>query len=204
MAAQESSTGLKRRSLVKGTAWAAPTIALGSAAPAMAASRPPGLQGWVTVGKSCDRDDPDTLTINGTGGNNANPPNSGSRGLWVYNTTSNTTLSNARMTFYYPTSLGTIPWSPASGNSGWSTPAPSTVDPAISGFTAYTTYYSGSWTYRGGHSNPLDDHHLADGRPNFRASLRISYCGSNLSVYARRTITVGGDVISFRRGPVYL
>ena len=51
----------------------------------MAASRPPGLQGWVTVGKSCQGrvwplSDQLTLTINGTGGNGAEPPNTGTRG----------------------------------------------------------------------------------------------------------------------------
>lgn len=194
-------TTVRRRTLVKGTAWAAPAIAIGNAAPAMAASRPPGLQGWVTVGKQCRSASSGVLTINGTGGGNANPPNTNSRGLWIYNTNSGTTITNASMTFYYPTSLGTISWSSASGNSGWSVPAVDTRVPQIPGYRAYTTNYSGSWQF---YDNPglEDDHHRATGRPNFTASLTISNCGQPLPVYARRTVTVDGEVVTFQRGPV--
>lgn len=200
---RKDDTGMKRRSVVRGTAWAVPTIVIGSAAPAMAASRPPGLQGWVTVGKNCQYGN-DTLTINGTGGGNANPPNSNSRGLWVFNTNASTTISNAVITFWYPTSrTGTITWQAAGGNSNWSVPVVSTVGGTIPGFTGYTTYYSGGWQY---YDNPgvLDDHHRAIDRPNFTASVNVDSCGSNLPVYARRTVTVDGTTYTFRRGPVYL
>lgn len=126
-----------RRTVVKGAMWSAPVIAVGTAAPAGAVSPlPPGLQGWVTVGKNCNTFGNDTLTINGTGGNGAEPPNTGTRGIWIYITTSSTTLANARMTFYYPNSVAPSTWSAASGNSGWSVPVVSTVDPTIAGFTA--------------------------------------------------------------------
>lgn len=167
----------------------------------MAQSRPPGLQGWVTVGKDCGGDE--SLSIDGTGGGGANPPNDNSRGLWVFNTFSSTSITNARITFYYPSSLGTIPWTTASGNSGWSVPATGGPDAPISGFTGYTMYYSGGWDF---YDLPgvEDDHHRATGRPSFDADVSIPDCGDDLPVYARRTVTVDGDVVSFLRGPVYL
>ena len=200
---QSSNTVMRRRTVVKGAAWSAPVIAVGTAAPAHAASLPPGLQGWVTVGKNCNWQSDDVLTINGTGGNGVEPPNSGTRGLWIYNTTSSTTVANARITFYYPDSLGSLTWTAEPSNSGWSVPQVSTVDPPIAGFTAYTTYYTGGWQFRDlpGTDN---DYTRATGRPNFVASKQINNCDGTIQVYARRTVTVDGQVISFLRGPVGL
>ncbi|WP_435199855.1 hypothetical protein [Janibacter sp. GS2] len=196
---------MRRRSVVKGAAWATPTIVLGNAAPAMAASRPPGLQGWVTVGKSCGNG-PDTLTIDGTGGDNANPPTANSRGIWVFNVTSSTVLTNARLTVYYPSSLGTIGWTAASGNSGWSVPSVDNGAPPKAGFIAYTSTYSGAWTFYNNPNN-LDDHFRANGRPNFTASVSLSgsYCATNgLPLYSLRRVTIDGNLVDFGRGPVYL
>lgn len=184
--------------------WSAPVIAVGTAAPAEAVSPlPPGLHGWVTVGKNCDTFGNDTLTINGTGGNGAEPPNTGTRGIWIYITTSSTTLANARMTFYYPNSVAPLTWSAASGNSGWSVPVVSTVDPTIAGFTAHTTFYTGGWEFRN-LPGTANDYSRARGRPNFQASKVIPSCGSTIQVYARRTVTVNGQTISFIRGPIGL
>ena len=201
---QTSDTTTRRRTVVKGAMWSAPVIAVGTAAPAQAASPlPPGLQGWVTVGKNCSTFGNDTLTINGTGGNGAEPPNTGTRGIWIYNTTASTTIANARMTFYYPNSVAPLTWSAASGNSGWSVPEVSTVDPPITGYTAYTTFYTGGWQFRD-LTGTADDYSLATGRPNFEASKGISNCGGDIQIYARRTGTVNGQTISFIRGPINL
>lgn len=207
--ADDVTTGLKRRSIVKGSAWAVPTIVIGSAAPPLAASdtRPPGLQGWVTVGKNCGFfTNKNSFSIDGTGGGNANPPNGSSKGLWVFKTNSTTTFANARITFYYPNSTGTITWTAESDSSGWSVPVKTIgVDPAFTGYTAYTTYYTGGWTFY--NSSILDDqHHRANGRPHFTGSWTSSNCGS-VSVYAQRTVTVIKDrteTVTFRRGPVTL
>lgn len=197
-------TALSRRTLAQGAAWAIPVAAVVAAAPVMAASTP-GLQGWVEIGKRC-RMGSDTLTIDGTGGNSASPPDNGSRGLWVYRTTAATTLEYARITFYYPSSLGTITWSAATENADWSVPVVSTIDPAISGYTAYTTYYTGGWTFYN-LTGTVNDYTRATGRPNFTGSAALSdnQCrDGGLPVYARRTVTVNGEVISFLRGPVNL
>lgn len=202
---QSSNTVMRRRTVVKGAAWSAPVIAVGTAAPALAASPlPPGLQGWVTVGKDCNNSGNDVLTINGTGGNGAEPPDTGTRGLWIYNTTNSTTIANARITFYFPNSVAPLTWTAVSGNSGWTVPVVSTVDPPIAGFTAYTTYYSGGWEFRDLNPGTANDFTRAIGRPNFQASKEISSCGSTIQVYARRTVTVNGQTISFIRGPINL
>ena len=50
-----SARTIDRRKVVGGLAWSVPTVAIATAAPAMAASpiRDPGLQGWVTVSGDC-------------------------------------------------------------------------------------------------------------------------------------------------------
>lgn len=205
----QSNTSVRRRSVVAGAAWAAPTIAIGSAAPAMAASRPPGLQGWVTVGKSCQGrvwplSDQLTLTINGTGGGNANPPDNNSRGLWIYNTNSTTSIANARLTVYYPSSLGSISFSRATGgDTTWSIPAVDSTAPTISGFTAYSSFYTGTWQFYD-LTGVIDDHHRAVGRPNFTATIDVASCPGTIQVYSWRTVQVDGQTISFRRGPISL
>lgn len=201
---QDTDTTLKRRTLVKGAAWVSPAIVVGNAAPAMAASRPPGLQGWVTVGKQCRRGG-DTLTIDGTGGDNANPPTDNSRGIWIFNVTASTVLTNARITIYYPSSLN-ITWAAATGNSGWSVPTADATVPSRPGFTGYTSTYSGAWNFFN-NTNNLDDHFRANGRPNFTGSVTLSdsACNTNgLTVYSYRRVNVNGNLLEFGRGPVFL
>lgn len=184
---------VSRRTLAKGAAWVTPVLMTGAIAPAVSASPEPGLQGWVGVGKSCDGSTM-TLTIDGTG----SYPD---RGLWVYNAQP-AQLSNAYITFYYPTGLRTITWSPNASNSNWSTPVVDSTATPISGYTAYTTRYSGTWTY---HATGADGpYSTADGQPNFSATVNraSTYCSSGVNLYARRTVTVGGTQTSFLRGPV--
>lgn len=191
-----ASTPVTRRTLAKAAAWATPVLTLAAAAPAVAASNtPPGLQGYVYVAKQCVPRST-LLSIDGSG---SYP----SRGLWVYNTTSSTTVTNASITFYYPSDLGTLSWSAGTSNSGWSVPTVDSTAQTISGFTAYTTRYTGAWQYVGS-GDPTYTYAL--GQPNFAARVSGSrYCGvDDLPVYANRTVTVGGSTISFRRGPVYL
>jgi hypothetical protein len=195
-------SALTRRNVVKGAAWAVPVITV-AGTPAFAIGSPVpdlALEGWVVVGKDCNLGN-DTLTINGTGGNGASPPNTGTRGIWIFAPApaAQWTITNPRITFYYPSSLGTLTWSTATGNANWSAPVVTVgVDPPIAGYTAYTTYYSGTWTFFDlpGTDN---DYFLADGRPNFVESVNISDCGNDLTVYARRTVTVNGNVITFIR-----
>lgn len=181
------STMVSRRSIAKGSAWAAPAIVLGAAAPATAASPQPGLQGWVQVSTQCLLRG-QSITIDGRG----DYPD---RGLWVFNAPPST-IKNAAITFYFENGLGTLTWTGSSG--GWSTPVVDNSVPAISGYTAYTTRYSGSWTSAPNASPPYS---YADSQPYFATS--VTGC-QTIRVYAYRTVTVNGQVYSFRRGPVVL
>lgn len=185
---------LTRRTVAKGAAWVTPVLMTGAIAPAVSASPQPGLQGWVDVGKSCNLVSTMTLTIDGTG----SYPD---RGLWVYNAQPSQ-LSNAYITFYYPTGLAPISWSANSANSNWSIPAVDATATPISGFTAYTTRYSGTWTY---HATGADGpYSTADGQPSFsgRVSGAGTYCRNGVDLYARRTVSVDGTPVMLLRGPV--
>ena len=181
-------SGPSRRALVAGAAWAVPAIAIASAAPAMAISTPPGLQGWVTISRS-GGDGNCTLEIDGVG-------NYAVRGLWVFNTTNATGVTGAFIVFYYPMSLGILTWSAATGNTNWSAPAYDSGDTTVAGHYAYKTTYSGGWTW----VNATPTYTLATGDPHFTTSSTTCPNG-NIDVYARRTVTVDGSTISFLRGP---
>ena len=197
-----------RRTLTRGVAWATPVIVVGAAASAHAASPgppEPGLQGWVRVTKNCrnNNDDMD-LTIDGHVDGTRYPVPPG-YGLYVFNTSGTTVLTNAKSTFYYPSSLGTISWAAGGNNGNWSVPSVDPSVPAISGYTAYSTTYSGSWTYHGPPENPT--YTIANTVPHFTATVTPGrrMCGDGgLSLYARRAVTVDGTEVAFVRGPVAL
>lgn len=179
---------------MKTAAWAAPTAAVSLSAPAFAVSpeSKKGLQGWVTVSRQCGSVN-QTITINGRG----DYPD---RGLWVTETTEglnleDATIENASITFYFPSSLDTLSWT-SSSQPGWSNLTVDNSAPAISGHIAYTSTYSGGWTY-----STRNDVWLADSDPYFTASR--SGC-SRITAYARRVVTVDGETVAFTRGPVTL
>lgn len=195
---QPSGRGIDRRKVVSGMAWSVPTIALATAAPAIAASqdiRDRGLQGWVEIRRSCSARSM-TLTIDGIGRH----PN---RGLWVLDTLEGDVITDPYIVFYYPSSLGVLSWTAGANNSNWSVPTVTNdpvVAPAIPGYTAYVSRYSGNFRF-------VDvagvDYHWAVGQPEFSATVTGRVCPS-ITVYARRSVTVNGEVIAFRRGPVGL
>ena len=181
-----------RRTLAKGAAWTTPVLLVGAITPPASASVQPGLQGWVGVKKDCSGivSRTMTLTIDGTG----SYPD---RGLWVYGP-SNPVIANAYITFYYPSAL-VITWTATSANSLWSVPTVDNTAPVIAGFTGYTTNYSGGWTY---HSTGTDGpYSTANGQPSFTgtAPATSTLCNNSTTVYARRTVTVNGQTISFVR-----
>lgn len=174
-----------RRTLVRGVAWSVPAIAVAGAAPAMAASIPPrGLNGWVQLEKRCDEA---RFNINGAG----SYPD---RGIWVFVNDPTATISGAEIIFYFADS--TLTWTNSSGP-GWTNltryAAGDGLAPA--GFYAYRTSYSGGWTY-----NATDEVHVANNDPYWYRVL--SGCPDSICAYARRTVTVNGETISFLRGPV--
>lgn len=192
----ETHDGLSRRTVVRGAAWSVPVVAFAGAAPAFAASLPPGLQGWVTVAKRCRWTSQSTLEIDGRG----SYPD---RGLWIYNTRETTTIADAKITYYFPNSLGTLTWQAAAGNSRWSVPAVDNSAPVIAGHTAYTSTYTGGWQFV---DSPGDgvDYTYATGQPHFSANLSYSSCQRTITAYARRSVIVNGETIDFTRGPINL
>ncbi len=201
-----SARTIDRRKVVGGLAWSVPTVAVATAAPAMAVSpiREPGLQGWVTVSGSCQqssgpRESTSTITIDGRG----QLPD---RGLWVYNTGPEGSVRDASITFYFPSTLGTLTWSRATA-SQWTTPVVDNSQP-VAGHIGYTTRYNGTFVY-----SSAQDLHYATSLPHFTAtSTPPGFCPTRISAYARRTVTAtvrsGGqyntETVSFLRGPVYL
>lgn len=189
---------VQRRTLAQGLAWTAPVAVLGASAPLAAASIPPGLQGWVTVRKSC-RSNQSSITgeIDGTG--TPKYPN-GIYGLYVLNTNSTTTVSNASITFFLPTSFGTPTWSLVGSYQGWSTPVvnstPSCPNGCPTGATAYVMYYADTWGWTQG-----TNYTIANGVPNFTANSTTgtSFCTNGLSITAVRCVTVNGSQICFQR-----
>lgn len=188
---------MRRRSLMKTAAWAAPTAAVSVAAPAFAVSpeSEKGLQGWVTVQSRCDGVfwSTQTLTIDGRG----SYPD---RGLWIMETTPGFDLSEAEVTgakiiFYFPTSLGTLDWANNSSG-GWTDLVLDSSAPQKSGYSAYSSTYNGTWTYDSG-----NDVLLAAGQPRFTATR--TGCGT-VTAYARRSVTVDGEFVTFERGPITL
>ena len=201
-----SARTIDRRKVVGGLAWSVPTVAIATAAPAMAVSpiRDPGLQGWVTVSGRCQqslspRESTSRITIDGRG----QLPD---RGLWVYNTGPEGSVRDASITFYFPTTLGTLTWSSATA-SQWTTPVVDNSQP-VAGHIGYTTRYNGTFVY-----SSAQDLHYATSLPHFTAtSTTPGFCPRRISAYARRTVTAtvrsdgqyNTSTVTFLRGPVYL
>lgn len=190
---------ISRRHLAAGAAWTVPAIAVAAMAPNVSASLQPGLQGWVILTKTCRSGDAGrsmTIDVNGFG---SYP----SRGLWVYNTTSTTTIAAAKITFYFPSALQ-LSFSTATNHSpSWSSLAADSSAPAIQGMTAYSASYTGSFAFvPAGNGQPA--YSYAVGQPHYQATASVppssNYCESDkLPVTARRTVTVDGQVITFSR-----
>lgn len=195
---ENAGTGVRRRTVVRGAAWAVPAVVVATSAPAFAASPVPpgGLDGWVELQRRCGDGGrgPTQLTIDGAG----NYPD---RGLWVFVSPAGPTPSNATITFYlqssgltFSNSSGTG-WSNLVRASGLDSTAPA------SGYYAYQTTYTGTWTYTDA-SGTATDRWVADTDPTFQTTYSTNCV--TVRVYARRTVTTSLGTVSFVRGPVVL
>lgn len=188
-----SAPQVPRRTALSAAAWSVPAIAFTTPAPATAASARPGLQGLVTVRKSCSTTYPGSLlTIDGRG----SYPD---RGLWIEGATSSTTITSPSITLYFPTSLGTITWQAMNTNSNWSRPVVDTTVPQIANLTAYTMRYSGAFTYSATNSAKI-----ATGQPYFQATISYNACSQSLTTHSLRRVTVDGKLETIQRGPLHL
>lgn len=181
-----------RRVVLNAAAWSAPVIAFTSQAPAAAASAQPGLQGIVSVRKSCSSSSGSVLTIDGRG----SYPD---RGLWIEDATRASTITSASITLYFPTSLGTITWQALNTGSNWSVPSVDASAPRIANLTAYTMRYTGSFTY-----SSQNQTKVADGQPYFRATISYTACSQSLTLHSLRRVTINGTVEAIERGPIRL
>lgn len=194
-------TGISRRTVTKGIAWAAPAVAIAGAAPAYASSPipPNGLNGWVQLSRRCDIFG-NYVRVDGRG---SYP----SRGLWTFVPDPEADIEIATITFYF--NRDNLSFTNGSGwGSGWSNlvrnPAEDATAPAT-GFFAYTTTYTGGWTWNPRMQGPggMDPGGWeASNDPLFTASR--AGCGGAISAYARRSITVNGETVTFLRGPIVL
>lgn len=204
------STPVSRRTLSRGLAWSVPAVAVAAPARAMAASPIPGLNGWVQVGRACEgywewswgwqlryRIN---LRIDGTGGQLF--PHSDGFGLYVLNTNPSSTVTGAKITFYYPNPpAGNVTWTRVGGNQQWSVPTLDAGALPKPGYAAYTTNFTGTWTHTPA-SGSTPAFTMANGVPNFTATadgFTSDPCSPNMTVYARRSVTVDGDEIAFER-----
>lgn len=188
-----NTSGLSRRTIVKGAAWSVPVVAVAGAAPAFAASPipPRGLNGWVTLSRSCGRTE---FSIDGrglfTGGGTSD------RGIWTFVDDPNADITHAQIIFWFDRDG----WTFTNGNgSDWSNltrmnPQPS---PPAQGYVAYVTTYTGGWTYF-----PQHEAWVADTDPYWYTRDMPGRCTRRVRAYADRSITVNGETVAFRRGPV--
>lgn len=185
---------VSRRTLAKGAAWTVPVAAIAVAAPSVAASPipPRGMNGWVSVSRSCIRTY--EYQIDGRGQFTGGGDND--RGIWTFVDDPNAIITDARIVFFLNRSDATF--NNASGT-GWSnlvrTPGRDGEQPTT-GFYAYEATYSGSWTY-----HPVHGAWVANSQPYWQWNMLFGTCSTVMS-YAQRTLTVNGETITFTRGPI--
>lgn len=134
-----------RRTIVKGAAWAAPTLAVGTMAPALAASlrKDPGINGWVL-------NDPTSLgwcryrlDVNSNPSNGGTTSDGAPFGLYLYDVLPNAVITNAKLVYWI---IGdqNASWTNKSGHSGcWRYDGRGDLQNKADGL-AYRPY---TWTY---------------------------------------------------------
>lgn len=202
---------LPRRSLLRGTAWAAPAAIVGVAAPAVAASlrKDPGINGWVRNVSSAGSCGSTNSSIEVTSIARGSTPDGAPYGLYLYDTEDVDTVDAAQLTYWvlgdHPESgTGSIRWSTLNGHSScWV--GPTRVSPVTKpdGLT-YTGY---RWTY-GCTIDPRNTTVGTDGVARaFLGNFRVTTgsfrqprgsCGT-LNYWTERTVTIDGVVHTFQR-----
>lgn len=192
-----SESKISRRTLAAGAAWAVPAVAVATAAPAFAASKPPqpGLNGWVTVNK----DRCYTRTFDGT--SNSVGPDGVPHGLFVWddaNDPETIEIENPTLVIYLRYS--DYRFVQDGGSASW--PAPQRCagrDDTSTGVTMYA-YCS---TYTGGYEDPRTVAYngiphtmipLTD-KPKWKATRSGESCWYS-TLWIRREVTINGVTTS--------
>lgn len=191
--------GVNRRTLVKGSAWAVPVVAVGAASPAMAASPEPGLNGWVVISRDsdCQWDWSDwgwkcTCYVRYDGYRNGDATYDGVRlGLWVWDAHSSEITEQPSLNIHLPYQVS---WQSQSGNSGWSLPTP--VGQDSDGFYLYRSTYTGGYVDQTGPDGLPEV--VLTGRPHFLGS-RSGSCPTDRRQKITRRVGINGEIIQFTR-----
>lgn len=125
-----SSATIRRRSIVRGVAWATPTIMLAAAAPSMAASPPAtiSVNGQVTYSRKGNSDNYDLLVSNAS--------------VELSRLRAGDLVTGVCYSLWYP--LAGIPFTHVGAAGGWSTPVVSGASKVEAGVTYYE--YSSCYT----------------------------------------------------------
>ncbi|REF30358.1 hypothetical protein DFJ65_1364 [Calidifontibacter indicus] len=183
---------MKRRTVAKGMGWAAPVVALASAAPPAAASlrKDPGINGWVLNSPTSLGSCKYTLKVDSTV--NGNGPDGAPFGLYLYDVQSSAVISNAVLT-YWIIGNQTATWATNSGHSTcWSGPVRGTPATKADGLV-YTPYV---FTY----TCPINPASVsADGRlrlGGFNVTATFTQPDNlcnNVTYWTQRSITIDQD-----------
>lgn len=191
-----SESSVNRRTVAKGMGWAAPVVALASAAPPAAASlrKDPGINGWVLNSSRSLGSCKYTLEVDST--RSGNGPDGAPFGLYLYDVQSNAVISNAVLT-YWIIGNQTATWDTNSGHSTcWSSPVRGTPATKADGLV-YTPYV---FTY----TCPIKPESVsADGRlrlGGFHVTATFTQPSSssnnlcnNVTYWTQRSITIDQD-----------
>lgn len=165
-----------RRQFVRGAAWSVPAIIATTSLPVYAASPHPILDGWVNNRTRCYTGKENMLyEIDGRG---TYP----TRGLWISGASSTAKITNVKITQYISTTAGKLTFR-VGATSQWTLLTYDATAPVKSGYYAYTTNFTGTWSYNT--SNKL---WIPSTQPFFQAS-------SNVCVNALKVITVRQAVV---------
>ena len=141
--------GLSRRAVTRGALWAAPTLVVTSAAPAMAASlrKDPGINGWVLNSVRSSGFRRYTVSVDSTVSTSSYPtPDGAPYGLYLYDTDPADVYTDATFTYWINDEQEPFNWSVRTGHSSlWSDPVIGTAATKADGHS-YTPY---TWTYTG-------------------------------------------------------
>ncbi len=186
---------VNRRTLVKGAAWSVPVITVAGAAPALASSPipPRGLNGWVTLHRDCGGRGND-FWIDGRGSFTGGGTND--RGIWTFVDDPEADITHAQIIFWFSRDGWSFTNQSGPGWSNLTRMNPQPANRPAPGYYAYVTTYQGSWTYFEAH-----EAWVADSDPYWTENNMPGTCGQ-VCAYADRTITVNGETVAFRRGPV--
>lgn len=144
----QNSSSTTRRTVVKGAAWAVPTISVGTLAPRLAASLriDPGINGWVLNSPEWRGGCSYTLEVNSNPSNAGRTPDGAPWGLYLYDVQPRAVITNPQIT-YWIIGNQTASWTNLTGHgSCWGNASRGTPQTKSDGllYTPYTWTYSNS------------------------------------------------------------